>query len=315
MASNFLSNENVKLMQDILFEHKQFKILVPSKQNQIKILFSNNLQKFYQNGQQRGLITLLDYNKEYLSLIIGEIKKDINNVNNGNNVNKIKIHDCISQPVKEKKSSLDMFEKKKKEFDDEISLKKPMTPNFSDYVQEEPIKEMDEKIKEIVQQRNYDIQQISHISKSHENPSNWLKPMETSIKGDRNQIQNNEINQNNQNNNRFKYLNKNPSLMMNEYMDNNDMIVNNNVTFSDNIETIRDDIEDNTNFFSKLKRIDERKEDFSALSSSESLRLESLRLESHRLESLRLESLRFDIQEINKKIDMILNFLQKDNSQ
>ena len=83
--------------------------------------------------------------------------------------------------------------KKQQEFTNAITLQIPEAPNFKDE-SDGPLTEIEKEVKKMMEQRNYDIERISK-SFNGEN-GNWLKPMETSIKNDKEKVnQNQQTNQ------------------------------------------------------------------------------------------------------------------------
>ena len=83
---------------------------------------------------------------------------------------------------------MSQFEKdlsqKQSEFTSAMTLPVPPVPKFSDGNLDEPMSEMELAIKKALEQRNYDIEQVSkNLNKS--NADSWLKSQETSLKSEK----------------------------------------------------------------------------------------------------------------------------------
>jgi hypothetical protein len=212
--------------------------------------------------------------------------------------NKIKILD--ETPVKEiitaeelhneRKSQFDkdLF-KRQEEFENIMAVKAPPVPNFLDKYEDKPIGEMDKIIKDMTAKRNYDVEQIT---KNSVIDNNWLKPQETSVKSEKITKEPQQINES-----RFKYLN----------VDNQQQSpTKKNVTWGNNTDTSDSEIEEN--LFKKLKKIKQPEIEFD---NNISLSFEEINNNVSNEDKIR--DLQSEVKQLNSKLDMIINLLQKNN--
>jgi hypothetical protein len=219
-TKNFLNNENVKVLWDVVIDEDIIKRQSREFQENILNLFRSNLKGFYDVESQKTT-NLVDMNKKYILLILNHANKQIKqNVNP--EYRKIKILDELPQKKvnelityeeihNDKRSQFDKdLTKRQEEFTNAMALPVPPVPKFSDNLEDGPISEIEKAIKELTSQRNYDVEQInkSNNNSLSSNTDNWLKPQETSVKNDKlspqpQNIQNGNINGNNS---RLKYL-------------------------------------------------------------------------------------------------------------
>jgi hypothetical protein len=223
--NNFLTDENINLLWEVL---KEEEILKNQHQNtliQIVQIFKNNLKGFYESEKNK-CISLVDINKKYIIIILKYINKNypiglnhnenldyqinsqpiINNQNantynhiNPNSqsfvqTNKIQIHKEMPEKElitfeefkKEKKVNFDKeLNKLQEEFTNAMNIQVPPVPNFGDMTQDKPIVGIEEEIKKITAQRNYDIEQINKNYNSQHYDKDWLNSSGTSIKNDK----------------------------------------------------------------------------------------------------------------------------------
>ena len=223
-TTNFLNNENVKVLWDVVIDEDIIKRQSREFHENILKLFRNNLKGFYDVESQKTT-NLVDMNKKYILLILNYANKQIAQ-NVKPEYRKIKILDELPQKKvnelityeeihNDKRSQFDKdLNRRQEEFTNAMALPVPPVPKFSDNLEDGPISEIDKAIKELTSQRNYDVEQISRSNNNNlnSNTDNWLKPQETSVKNDKltpqsQNIQNGNINGNiNGNNSRLKYL-------------------------------------------------------------------------------------------------------------
>ena len=292
-VSLFNTQDNIKMLWDVISDEDIFKFLTPVIQSKIYNLFLNNIKGFFE-VEKTKTNSLVDLNKKYILLILNHIKKTY-----PYQPSKIKIHN--EQPLKElitfeeiqndRKSQFEKdFSKIQEEFEDSISIKPPPVPEFADPVgkTDKPIKEMDKILKEMQAQRNYEVEQINRTYNTSNQVDNWLKPQETSLKTEKFESKPEQS----QNYSRFKFLNEfephtNPK--KNVTFSNTDVV---NTFIS---EPIHD--EEDINIFSKLKKVD-KKED-------------NIKLEIH--EEDRIAKLERNMSKLNEKMDKIIGLLSQQN--
>jgi hypothetical protein len=239
----FLSKENVNTIWDVISDEDIYKFLSKEYQIQVLNVFTNNIKGFYETEKQKNS-DLVTMNKKYIILILNHIKKI-----HPYQPNKIKISN-EEAPVKElitfeeihndRKSQFEKdVEKRQNDFEDMIKIKAPPAPTFADDYNDAPISEMDKILKEMTSKRNYEVEQINrNYNADITQVNNWLKPQDTSLKGEK--LMNSSNNSNNSNNN----------------SNNNSSPGKKNVTWGNNDEFMNnvDIVEEVEDIFKKLKK-------------------------------------------------------------
>jgi hypothetical protein len=308
MSENlFNKKDNIQMLWDVVSDEDIFKFLSPDIQSKIYNVFINNIQGFFQIERTKTNPSLVEMNKKYILLILNHIKQTYSY-----QPSKIKIHN--DPPVKElityeeiqndRKSQFDKdLSKRQEEFEDFMSIKSPPVPEFADPVgkTDKPIKEMDKILKDMLAQRNYEVEQINKsynniINSNDSQVDNWLKPQETSLKSEKFQeIKSEEP----QNYSRFKFLNEiepglsniNPTAKKNVSFNNKDQVN----TF--NSEPFSEEEEQNS-LFSKLKKINKKEENIT-------LKIQ----EKDFNEEDRLTKLERNMKNLDEKMDKIIALL------
>ena len=72
--SNFLTQQNISMIWDVISDEDIFKFLSRDAQLKISEVFTNNLKGFY-NNELSQKTTLIDANKKFILLILSFIKK------------------------------------------------------------------------------------------------------------------------------------------------------------------------------------------------------------------------------------------------
>jgi hypothetical protein len=166
--SQFLDKSNVATLWEVISDEELFKSHTADVKNAILQLFSDNIKSFFNSESKNNKITLIEMNKKYILTILNFIKTYYPVPT----LQKIVIKEEIQPTQKEiitieerKQERLSDFDAKlhlvEEEFKNAISRPIPETPNFSDNIKEQTIKEMEKAIQEITEQRNYEIQQIT----------------------------------------------------------------------------------------------------------------------------------------------------------
>ena len=303
MSINFLKEQNIKMLWDVVSDEDIFRFLTPDNQSKIYQLFLNNIEGFSENEGTKT-ISLVNLNKKYILLILNHIKKTYS-------PSKIKIHNEQQQPLKElitfeeiqndRKSQFEQdFNRIQEEFEDSISIKPPPVPEFTDPKgkTDEPIKEMDKILKEMQSQRKYEVEQINRSYNTSNNIDNWLKPQETSLKTEKYENNKQEL----QSNNRFKYLNEldqNLTPKKNVTFNNNDQVN----TFISEVE-VEDD--EDINIFAKLKKVNKKEGNIR-------LEIDEINTKDTNLNEDRIAKLEINVLNLTQKIDKILALLSQTN--
>jgi hypothetical protein len=166
----FLEKTNVNMLWDVIADEELFKNHTTEVKNTILQLFTDNIKGFYTSETKNPKITLMEMNKKYIVMILNFIKTYYPTPT----LNKIVIKEEIKLDNKElitieerKKGRLTEFDTKlnkvEEEFKNAMALPVPETPKFSDDVKEEPLLDMEKAIKEMAEQRNYEVQQINQL--------------------------------------------------------------------------------------------------------------------------------------------------------
>ena len=301
MSINFLKEQNVKMLWDVVSDEDIFRFLTPDNQSKIYQLFLNNIQGFSENEGTKT-ISLVNLNKKYILLILNHIRKTY-----PYQPSKIVIHN--ETPIKElitfeeiqndKKSKISIdFTRRQEEFEDSMTLKSPSVPEFADKKTDIPIKEMEKILKEMQAQRNYEVEQINRSYNTSNQVDNWLKPQETSLKTDKFEAKLDIP----QNNNRFKYLNEidqNLSPKKNVTFNSNDQVN----TFISQLE-VEDD--EDINLFSKFKKVNKKEGNIT-------LEIDETNTKDTNLNEDRITKLERNVLNLTQKIDKIFTLLSQTN--
>ena len=158
-----------------------------------------------------------------------------------------------------------------------MMVKTPQVPEFADKYEDAPIKEIDKIIKEMTNQRNYDVENLNHSYNSDDQKNNWLKSQETSLKTE-------------------KFTQKREELLQSKFKetDTNKIISlpKKNVSWGNKKEILNEIDEDEKNIFDKLKKLNNTNE---ILTTNEN----------------RITELENQLKTINNKMDMIIDLLKK----
>lgn len=323
--NEFLSKNNIELLRDVILDENIFRNRTNDEMIKlINIIFNKIIKQFYENEKNK-FKNLIEMNKQFIKIIINYIninfpiqqntQTNLHNNNNNNNLTSSK-NLITSEDIQQNR--LSQFEKelniKQQEFTNAITLPVPPTPNFSDKL-DEPISEMGMAIKQMMAQRNYDIEMFNNTINKNDS-SNWLQSQETSIKNDRinkSTIENNtniDTNTNmninsNTTNNKIKYIkidNKDIDFnIQNEAIDLNKKQLSwsdTNETIEYNtLESIKDNNNDNNNnIFKKLKFVSNNDNNYVKTNEN------------------RIAELENKVDTLNGKIDMILKLLENKNT-
>jgi hypothetical protein len=180
-TNDFLTKQNVDLLWEVIIDDDLFKNKPKELINQIGNMFTQNLRGFNES-EKNNSSNLMNMNKRFIGLMLNRSYSIINA-----DKNPVKTKDLITSSDLQTER-ISQFEKdlsqKQSEFTNAMSLPVPPVPKFSDNNLDEPMGEMELAIKKALEQRNYDIEQVSkNLNKS--NADSWLKPQETSVKAEK----------------------------------------------------------------------------------------------------------------------------------
>ena len=228
MSNKFLDKENIVLLWDVLSDENIIKTQTQETILKINEIFRNNIKAFFENERHKSN-NLIEMNKKYIMLILNFVNNNFNlTLEPNKNKNKDKDKDKDKELVtydeiqNDRRSQFEKsLSKKQEEFTNYMTVTVPTVPKFSDNYQDTPISEMENIIKEITAQRNYEIEQINR--NYNINPiDNWLKPTETSIKTEK--IQEAELIRISDKNNNIDNVNRNFNKNNNNINNNNNSI-------------------------------------------------------------------------------------------
>ena len=183
-TNDFLTKQNVDLLWEVIIDDDLFKNKPKELINQIGSIFTQNLRGFNE-AEKNNSSNLMNMNKRFIGLMLNHSRSIIISNKNPTSVQKqkelITSTDLQSERVSQFEKDLSQ---RQSEFTNAMTLPVPPVPQFSDNKLDEPICEMELEIKKVLEQRNYDIEQVSkNLNKS--NADSWLKPQETSLKNEK----------------------------------------------------------------------------------------------------------------------------------
>jgi|LakMenEpi03Aug12_release.lakeMendotaPanAssembly.Ray.scaffolds.fasta_scaffold86964_1 hypothetical protein len=180
-TNDFLTKQNVDLLWEVIIDDDLFKNKPKELINQIGSIFTSQLRGFNE-AEKNNSSNLMNMNKRFIGLMLNHSRSIIIS-----NKNPVKTRELITSTDLQTER-MSQFEKdlsqRQNEFTSAMTLPVPPVPKFSDGNLDEPMSEMELAIKKALEQRNYDIEQVSkNLNKS--NADTWLKPQETSLKSEK----------------------------------------------------------------------------------------------------------------------------------
>ena len=305
-VNDFLNKQNIGLLWEVLIDDDLFKNKPKELINQIANTFNQNLRGFYET-EKNNSNNLMSMNKKFIGIMLNQSYGIISSLNKTQVQNKNKVSRDLITSSELQTERISQFEKelsqKQNEFTNAMTLPVPPTPKFSDNNLDVPISEMELEIKKVLDQRNYDIEQVSkNLNKS--TADSWLKPQETSLKSEKPTTINKPIiNSNSNNQNKLKYIK-----IDNENIENNvikkdiiDLNQKKNITWGENENInfqIIEEESDDDNIFKKLKKITPQSDDLSNNNNNNNI-------------NSRLNILEDKLEALNAKMDLIINLLSQ----
>ena len=162
-VNTFLLDVNKQMVWDLIQDEFILNEHSPETVQRISDVFNTNIKGFYESEKNKS-VDLFDLNKKYILTILGYINNNILKPKQKPNMveEKYYTHEDIQN---DKRSQFDKeLNMKKSEFTNAVTPKIPPVPNFSDTI-DEPIVEMEEAVRKMVEQRKYDIDQIPLLEK------------------------------------------------------------------------------------------------------------------------------------------------------
>ena len=188
-SEDFLSNQNKKIIWDVLIDEDILKNKSKDIIAQIHLVFNKNIVPFYET-EKHNATNLIELNKKFITIIMNFVNRNFPNISHNQT-------QSVQQQQRQKKELITQeelqtdrqneFEKelsqKQKEFTASMTLQIPQKPNFRDAI-DKPLGEMELEIKKMIAQRNYDLETVTKSPNVNE-VENWLKSKETSVKADK----------------------------------------------------------------------------------------------------------------------------------
>ena len=217
--SQFTNKQNMNLLWDVLLDELHINANNKSVMTNVRAVFEGNIKPFTSKSNPKSPI--MELNKQFLSQVVLAVNRLFPNFTFGGeskqeqNIKRITItNEEVSEPYKiedihaSRQSDFEKeLERKRIDLDTYMTPQKPRELDFSDRGLDGKITAMDSLVAEKMAQRNLEIEQFQSgaHNTSGVDPEKWLKPSETSVKGEKT---NSLKNQNqNQNQNRLKHIN------------------------------------------------------------------------------------------------------------
>jgi hypothetical protein len=241
--NQFTNKQNLALLWDVLLDELKIKSSHPSFISNVQTVFQSNINPFISRTQPNT--SLIELNKHFLSQVVLAVHKLFPQLSN--DVKRITISsEDISEPYKiqdiqaERLSEFDKeLNMKRMELENYMTLPKPKGVQFSDNNVDGKITSMDALVSEKLAERNLELELLQKNNYNTINSAdNWLTSKETSVKTEKTSIKEDEHAQQS----RLKYL------KFDEHQNISLNITPKKVSWSN-------DLEETTNIFSKLKRV------------------------------------------------------------
>ena len=212
--SQFTNKQNMNLLWDVLLDELHINANNKSVITNVKAVFEGNVKPFTSKANPKS--SIMELNKQFLSQVVLAVNRLFPNfTKQEQNIKRITItNEEVSEPYKiedihaSRQSDFEKeLERKRIDLDTYMTPQKPRELDFSDRGLDGKITAMDSLVAEKMAQRNLEIEQFQsgNHNTSGVDPEKWLKPSETSVKGEKT---NSLKNQNqNQNQNRLKHIN------------------------------------------------------------------------------------------------------------
>jgi hypothetical protein len=220
----------------------------------IRDVFHKNLAPFFEI-ERKNTNDLIVLNKKYISWLLATINAftQKNNNKSKNDDNKlITVEDIHKNRQTQFEQDLN---ERQQEFTNFMTVKTPEVPKFSiDLSEDVPLKELEQTIKQMAAQRNYDVAMINNNNTNQVDAQNWLTPKETSVKNEKH-VQNpsdmskNAVMSKSSIPDKVKYI-KIDTINLDSSQHNNIVDLNKHITWQDQLPSTKE-----PDIFNKLKKI------------------------------------------------------------
>jgi hypothetical protein len=251
-STGFLSASNTEMLWNVITDGAvTLTTLNESMASELHAIFHKNLVPFFES-ERKNTNDLIVLNKKYISWLLGTINA-FTRKNNTQGTNTLKstpdnklitVEDIHKNRQTQFEQDLNV---RQQEFTSYMTLKTPEVPKFSiDLDDDVPIEELEQTIKQMAAQRNYDVDMINKNNANPVDAQNWLTPAETSIKKEKYTPKNNAP-KNSETTNKVKYI-KIDTNNLDSSQHHNIVDLNKHITWQDQMP-------DEPNIFNKLKKI------------------------------------------------------------
>ena len=157
---NFLTDQNVSMLLEIIMDEDFMRVQPLDVIDATKFVFYNNIRGFYEN-EKSNANDLIDLNKQYIMLILRHVQSDL--IKKATPVNTSKQRVTFEEIQNDKRSQFERdLNARQSEFTSAMTTPVPPVPKFSDNAQDESMVEMEQAIKQMTEQRKYDVDQIAN---------------------------------------------------------------------------------------------------------------------------------------------------------
>lgn len=283
----FLKRENLQVLWDVITEDDFVRGRPRQELQRINKMFNDNVERFHQ--QNKNKTNLVELNKNFISLMMRTIDQ----------MQQQKVLYTSEEIANEKKNKFDVQLKERQDaFHDSMTQHVPTEPNFKD-PHDGPITNLDVEMKKLMAMRNYEVQ-----SYSGNDPSNWLQPVETSVKAEKLSRQPTSLQNPSQGRNTI-HIGSELNEDKNEVID-LETFPKKSVAWSEDLESIT------PNFFSKLKKtLPQPLEVKTDGGEKITFELKEDVPEEVSLKDSEHDELKREINNLHKKLDLILNHLSR----
>lgn len=169
------------MLLEIIMDDDFMQVQPPDVIDATKFVFYNNIRGFYEN-ENSNAHDLIDLNKQYIMLILRHVKSDL--IKKAPSIEKKQPQQRVTfEEIQNDKRS--QFERdlnaRQSEFTSAMTPPVPPVPKFSDNAQDESAVEMELAIKQMTEQRKYDVEQIANSFTGQ----TLVPPQETSINNEK----------------------------------------------------------------------------------------------------------------------------------
>ena len=204
--TTFTNKHNLKLLWEVLLDELNINKTNTKLIANIRTVFESNINPFSLRANPK--LTIMELNKQFLSQVVLAVNRLFPNFTNYNeskqeqNFKRIIISDEEVSDFKEPYKIEDIHASRQSEFEKEVERKrmemdnymtpqKPTELDFSDKNLDGKITAMDSLVADKMAQRNLEIElfQNKNYNNLSINPEQWLTPKETSVKNDKNTVE------------------------------------------------------------------------------------------------------------------------------